>query len=275
VLVLGCSSLLSRVPTNVQFILHCLRVKEAQQDPLPQPPPPPEPDHVKDQANDHNAQANADDPDFDDPHAGQALLDRHIADARREADKSGEGKKGMMHSLRSAVRKAAPFKSDITAKEVLSKAAGKVDHAVYQSKAKDDGRADSYPAKLAGTSGHLVLERRPGREPILSFVPVSSPTDNRDVRGSVEDLVELKKLAMSNKRTALGLVGGVPLEGAGLEVRFKPRKLRKMDNIGKREGVDKYDETFEGEKHLFEHVGRRDQLFARLISMGSQKFETL
>ena len=203
-------------------------------------------------------------------------MERHTAGrAGGEGEGAGKGKKGMMSSLRAAVRKAAPFKADMTAKDALAKAAGKVDHAVYQSKAKDDGRAESYPAKLAGTSGHLVLERRPGREPVLSFVPVSSPTDHRDVRASVEDLVELKKLAVSNKRTALGLVGGVPLEGAGLEVRFKPRELRRMDGIGKGEGEEKFDETFRGETHSFEHVGRRDQLFARLISMGSQKFETL
>lgn len=256
--------------------MHCLRVKEAQLEPLPQPPQAPEPDDVKNQADDLNARRNAADPDFDDPGAGvPAAGPAHDRDRDRDDAKDGKRKKGVMHSLRSAVRKAGPFKADGTAKDALAAVAGKVDHAVYQSKAEDEGRDDSYPAKLDGTSGHLVLERRAGREAVLTFIPVSSPTDARTLRASVEDMVELKKSAVSSKRTVLGIVGGLALDGAGLEVRFKAGRLRGRDGLGKGDGEDKFDETFEGEVHAFEHVARRDQLFARLISIGSQKFETV
>jgi hypothetical protein len=74
-------------------------------------------------------------------------------------------------------------------------------------------------------------------------------------------------------RAVLGWAASVSLAGAGLDLRFKQPQQRMTDGLGK--GEDPHEETHEGAVWSFSHVGRRDQLFARLISIGDQKWESL
>ncbi len=279
------NSIFSQVPTNAQFVLHCLRVKEAQFDPLPLPPPPPTPGHVKEEVNATGLGADAadelDNPDHsnvDSPEEGET----HDATDENE-DTSGvvskavkPVKKGILSGLRATAKKAATFKADVTIQGTKAKVGNKVDRMLYQSRAKDDGTPESYPAKMDGTSGHLIIDHRPDLpEPTLSFIPLRSPTEKRTFHENINDLVEIKKSGVFIGRAVLGWASGVQLEGAGLETRFKPAHLRRVDGLGQGEGSEKHDETFEGSVHTFSHVGRRDQLFARLISIGTQKFESV
>ena len=64
-------------------------------------------------------------------------------------------------------------------------------------------------------------------------------------------------------RMALGWVSGAEVEGLGLTIRFKTAQEQM--------GGDK----FEGETMHFARVGRREQLFVRLVSMGRQRWELL
>lgn len=53
-----------------------------------------------------------------------------------------------------------------------------------------------------------------------------------------------------------------------MEMRFKKAEERVVDQAVK-------GERYEGEGFTFEHVARRDQLFARLASVGGQQWESL
>jgi hypothetical protein len=68
-------------------------------------------------------------------------------------------------------------------------------------------------------------------------------------------------------RMALGWVSGADVEGLGLEVRFKSVQQQLVEATG---GPKQ-----EGEFMEFSSVGRREQLFVRLISMGRQRWEVL
>lgn len=57
-------------------------------------------------------------------------------------------------------------------------------------------------------------------------------------------------------------------------MRFKPHEQRVADTLGG--GLKPHDEDHEGDVHVFSHVGRRDQLFARLLSINKdQQWEML
>lgn len=91
----------------------------------------------------------------------------------------------------------------------------------------------------------------------------------------LHDLVELKKLGVSAKRAVLGKIANIDMEGKGLELRFKtPAERADSETYGT--GRHKYEERFEGRIMTLEQVHRRDELFARLISLPvSTRWETL
>ena len=68
---------------------------------------------------------------------------------------------------------------------------------------------------------------------------------------------------MSLSRLALGWASGAEVEGLGLTIRFKTVE---QQHAGERE---------EGTTMHFTQVGRREQLFVRLVSMGRQRWEVL
>ncbi len=64
-------------------------------------------------------------------------------------------------------------------------------------------------------------------------------------------------------RLALGWASGADVEGLGLTIRFK--------TVEQQIAGDKVD----GTTMHFTRVGRREQLFVRLVSMGRQRWEVL
>jgi hypothetical protein len=72
---------------------------------------------------------------------------------------------------------------------------------------------------------------------------------------------------VSMPRIALGWASGAEVEGLGLELRFKDT----AQQMAEAAGGDKVD----GERMKFTRVGRREQLFVRLVSMGRQRWEVL
>jgi len=68
-------------------------------------------------------------------------------------------------------------------------------------------------------------------------------------------------------RMALGWVSGADVEGLGLTIRFKDVTQQLAESMGA--------DSVEGKTLHFTRVGRREQLFVRLISMGRQRWEVL
>jgi hypothetical protein len=139
----------------------------------------------------------------------------------------------------------------------------------------------AYPAKLDGTSGHIIIENRNEilTQPQISFVPLTGKTPKFVY--PIDDIVEIKKVRrsalvikadhfqahVSMPRMALGWASGADVEGLGLTLRFKD-SVQQLIEANDGEKVD-------GESLNFTRVGRREQLFVRLVSMGRQRWETL
>ena len=68
-------------------------------------------------------------------------------------------------------------------------------------------------------------------------------------------------------RIALGWASGAEVDGLGLTLRFKDVNQQMAEAAGS--------EKIEGQTMHFTRVGRREQLFVRLISMGRQRWELL
>lgn len=150
----------------------------------------------------------------------------------------------------------------------------KIDQTFIRSKAKDDGSFDAYPAKLNNNSGYLTIEHRPGEPALLTFYPLKKP-DTPSFKQEVADLVEIKKVGVWVGRAVLGWAAAIQLEGRGLVMRFKSPIERAQDSFGEGHSTDKHEEDHEGQVYTFSRVERRDQLFARLIAVGEQRWETL
>lgn len=132
----------------------------------------------------------------------------------------------------------------------------------------------AFPCKFDGTSGHVNLEVRQGDAPTINFAPLKSSTSVHFPIETLDDLVELKKLGVSAKRALLGKVANIDMEGKGLQMRFKSKQERHRDTFGLE--PDRYREDVEGRIMTLEQVHRRDELFARLVSIpGSTRWESL
>lgn len=104
--------------------------------------------------------------------------------------------------------------------DAISQVGTRVDRFFYQSRAKDPGTPEcelctscqplepiltllcsptAFPAKLDGTSGHLIITYGPQSPPTLSFVPLKSPFEKPSFDKPVADLVEVKKRGVSFK----------------------------------------------------------------------------
>jgi hypothetical protein len=147
----------------------------------------------------------------------------------------------------------------------------------------------AYPAKLDGTSGRIIIEGRNEllAEAQISFVPLTGKQP-KFVR-PINDIVEIKKVRLrvapgilfvlrgrkliplqahvTMPRMALGWASGADVEGLGLTIRFKDSAQQLVEANG--------GESVDGETLHFKRVGRREQLFVRLVSMGRQRWETL
>jgi hypothetical protein len=133
--------------------------------------------------------------------------------------------------------------------------------------------AAAFPAKLHGKSGHLQVRHEPGQVATLAFVPIRQLNEQPVFSKPIDDLVEVKKRGIFIGRAVLGWAAAVNLEGMGLELRFKDHYERATETLGV--GEAPHEEMHEGEYWAFSHVGRRDQLFTRLLSIGSQRWDSL
>jgi hypothetical protein len=142
----------------------------------------------------------------------------------------------------------------------------------------------AYPAKLDGTSGRIIIEGRNEllAEAQISFVPLTGKQP-KFVR-PINDIVEIKKVCVAPwslfvrpgsmlmllqahvtmPRMALGWASGADVEGLGLTLRFKDSAQQLVEANG--------GESVDGETMHFKRVGRREQLFVRLVSMGRQRW---
>ncbi|WVQ99136.1 hypothetical protein IAU59_006268 [Kwoniella sp. CBS 9459] len=282
------NSILSGVPTDAQLTLHLLRVAEALNAPLPRPPPPPLKGTPKEAIKDTTpATVTAE----DDAEVLEAEQEGGITEVATKA--KHKTKAHILGAFKAAGKKMAGFhgdvavdgtkkqarinetdssqtsenEKDLTTKEKIG---SKVDKLFFQGHIKDSGGEESYPCKLDGTSGHLILENRSDiiKEPRITFVPVSGKSEHFVL--PIDDIVEIKKSHVSMPRMALGWASGAEVEGLGLTVRFKPVAQQIKDAQG-----GKKSEKSEGKTLHFTRVGRREQLFVRLVSMGVQRWEVL
>lgn len=288
------NSILSGVPTDNQVVLHLLRQSEKVYRPLP-----PAPKWPADGSVQSDIQVDSIDPTSVDSDAAHAEAGIHPDAADGEGtpeDEQTKEKAGLtrkagvkaLSGLRGVAKKAATFRGDveITApvkpekaqddRTLQQKAVDKVDQVFIKSKAKDEGSVDAYPAKLNNNSGYLTIEHSPssGAPATLTFYSLKKP-DAPSFKQPVGDLVEIKKVGVWVGRAVLGWAAAVQLEGRGLVMRFKSAELREHDTFAEGHGDEKHDEMHEGEVYTFTQVERRDQLFARLLAVGGQKWELL
>ncbi|KGB74623.2 hypothetical protein CNBG_0461 [Cryptococcus deuterogattii R265] len=259
------NSILSRVPTDTQLTLHLLRVTEALGKPLPRPPPPPLSGTPKEAIKDTTpATVTAE----DDAEVLQAEQEGGTAEVA--AKTKHKTKSHIAGVFKSAGKHMAGFRGDVMVDGARKQIGDKVDKVLFRGNIKDDGSIDSYPAKLNGTSGHIIIDSRNEgiSMPTISFVPVSG-TKAQFVR-PIDDIVEIKKSHVSMPRMALGWASGADVEGLGLTIRFKTG-VQQAKEFAAGPDAPKDD----GETMHFRRVGRREGLFTRLISIGRQRWEVL
>lgn len=136
----------------------------------------------------------------------------------------------------------------------------------------------AFPAKFNGTSGHLIVKHSPAlAKSTLSFTPLKASLQHPEFEYEIEDLVELKKRGVWIGRSVLGWAASINLEGMGLDLRFKPLEQRMAEKAhgGLGEGDKPHEEHVEGETLGFSHVGRRDELFRRLMGISNARWEVL
>lgn len=259
------NSILSRVPTDTQLTLHLLRVTEALGKPLPRPPPPPLSGTPKEAIKDTTPAAVTADDDAEVLEAAQEGATAEVAAKTKHKTKSH-----ITGVFKSAGKHMAGFRGDVKVDGARKQIGDKVDKVLFRGNIKDDGNIDSYPAKLNGTSGHIIIDSREEgiSMPTISFVPVSG-TKAHFVR-PVDDIVEIKKSHVSMPRMALGWASGADVEGLGLTIRFKSG-VQQAKEFAAGPDAPKDD----GETMHFRRVGRREGLFTRLISIGRQRWEVL
>ncbi|ORX36894.1 hypothetical protein BD324DRAFT_627598 [Kockovaella imperatae] len=255
------NSILSGVPTDQQLTLHLLRVAEALQTPLPRPPPPPLKGTPKEAIKETT-------PASMDPEEEAVLLEADKDSGMKPAEKAKvKTKSHIITAFQKAGKKLAGFHGDVSVDGAKKQIGTTIDKYLFRGLVKDNKTLASYPAKLEGDSGHIILEgvSETLKSPQISFVPLTGSKPKFVL--PVDDIVEMKKSHVSMPRIALGWASGADVEGLGLTLRFKDVQQQIIEAQG--------GEKAEGKTLHFTRVGRREQLFVRLISMGRQRWETL
>lgn len=111
----------------------------------------------------------------------------------------------------------------------------------------------------------------------ISFIPLKASFQHPTFEYPIEDLVEMKKHGVWIGRTVLGWAASINLEGMGMEMRFKKLEQRWAEKAqgGIGEGDKPHEELSSGETLSFSHVGRRDELFRRLLGISNARWEVL
>ncbi|KAK4684455.1 hypothetical protein P7C73_g5722, partial [Tremellales sp. Uapishka_1] len=256
------NSILSGVPTDAQLTLHVLRVAEVLNAPLPRPPNAPLEGTPKEAIKDSSpANMNED----DDAAIDAAEEEGGVKEVATKA--KHKTKEKLMGAFKGVSKRMAAIGGDVSVDGKEKNIGTRLDKMLFKGFTKDDGSAYEYPARLDGVSGHIVLESRSGhlQAPRVSFVPTAGRKDN--LVWQIDDIIELKKSSVGMTRLALGWVSGADVEGLGLEIRVKTVAQQTLEAAGA--------PSVEGETLEFTRVGRREQLFVRLISMGTQRWEVL
>ncbi|KAK4686220.1 hypothetical protein P7C73_g3921, partial [Tremellales sp. Uapishka_1] len=256
------NSILSGVPSDAQLTLHVLRVAEALNAPLPNAPPAPLEGTPKAAIKDSTpATVTAD----DEAEIEEAEEQGGMVEVATKAKHQTKSK--VIGAFKGVSRKLAGFHGDVSVDGKEKNIGTKLDKLLFKGFTKDEGTNYSYPARLDSTSGHIILESKNDRllSPQIAFVPVAGK-EERFVR-AIDDIVEIKKSHVGMARLALGWASGSDVEGLGLEIRFKTVQQQQAEATGA--------ESIDGETLEFTRVGRREQLFVRLVSMGRQRWEVL
>ncbi|BGP38891.1 hypothetical protein JCM10449v2_002829 [Rhodotorula kratochvilovae] len=291
------NTLLSKVPTNAQVVLHVVRVAERAYTPFPLPPAAPTAEHMKDAVQSGGFDADEMGADgFSAENGNQHSVEAGgLANVTDEDDEHPEGesnptakdkiahhsKSKIVGAFKKVAKKAAVFRGDVhvEGEPLKQKVGNKVDRMMHHSRAKDEMTPYSFPAKFNGTSGHLIVRHSPsapGRS-TLSFTPLKASFQHSTFEKDIEDLVELKKHGVWIGRSVLGWAASINLEGMGLDLRFKPLEQRWAEKAhgGLGEGDKPAEEVTSGETLSFSHVGRRDELFRRLLGISNARWEVL
>lgn len=148
------NSILSGVPTDVQLVMHLLRVSEARYQPIPSPPAPPTSKHL---------QKELEKTSMDSESVHDTETDPELVEGGEEDDGLGEkvvkkGKGKILGGLKAIAAKVSTFRGDVrdTNEDLAAgegdaegekegkreKVGGIIDRVFYQSSAVDDGTAD-------------------------------------------------------------------------------------------------------------------------------------
>ncbi|GAA5955708.1 hypothetical protein JCM8115_006830 [Rhodotorula mucilaginosa] len=288
------NTLFSHVPTNAQVVLHIIRVAERHYTPFPLPPAPPTAQDMKEavqsggfdedemgaagysagDTNQHSVEAG--------PLANQTLdEDEAEGDGNSTQGKKASGHGKIVGAFRKVAKKAAVFRGDVHVEgepTTKQKVGNKIDRLLHHSRAKDEMTPYSFPAKYDGTSGHLIVKHSPAlAQSTISFIPLKASFQHPTFEYPIEDLVEMKKHGVWIGRTVLGWAASINLEGMGMEMRFKKLEQRWAEKAqgGIGEGDKPHEELSSGETLSFSHVGRRDELFRRLLGISNARWEVL
>ncbi|CED85520.1 Protein of unknown function DUF3292 [Phaffia rhodozyma] len=294
------NSILSGVPTNVQLTMYLLRQRELARNPLPRPPHPVTSPEAQKQLNDTSLISEAHEENSVSS-VGSGTETHLVGDGKHDENQSERGKK--MKS------KVVEVGQKISAKAALFRGHGKVavlpDGEIPGSKSsdeekkslrtrlskflvdrdtlKDEGSIWAYPASYNKTNGHLIIEstdETPTTDATIIFVPNRSQKPT--VTFPIADVAEIKKGGVGLPRSILGWAAGMDLGGTGLEFRVKKHEAIYqgkeiapgvyVDNVY---FEDEAESEMDGEVYQFEKVGRRDQIFIRILSLAEQNWETL
>lgn len=214
------SSILHHVPTDAQLTLHLLRERERLANPIPRPPPPVTSTAAQRKLNDTspltdaNEQATASSVgDGDEVHL--------VGDGELDPEEGGKAKGKVLGKLGEIGKKVAGKGATFRGKgkvEVLPEGNKKQKRTTKEKfsafllrrgELKDEGDMWSYPARLAGKTGYIIIdtdEGQPIEEATILFVPKGSDEPTREFL--LKDVAELKKGGVGLPRSVLGWAAG-------------------------------------------------------------------
>ncbi|KAL7410308.1 hypothetical protein BDY24DRAFT_400112 [Mrakia frigida] len=286
------NSIFSHVPTEAQLTLHLLRERERADNPLPRPPTSATSVEAQKKLNDTSPMSNAHEQDTTSS-VGDGDESHLVGDGDHDEEGKGPSKlKSTMVGLgKKLAAKGATFRGAGKV-EVLPEGVKKPKRStktklsafiLNRQELKDDGSIWAYPARLSGKTGHIVIDKDdddPITEADVLFVPKDSDEPSKSFK--IGEIAELKKGGVGLPRSVLGWAAGMELGGTSLEVRIK-RSTTYRQGYETRPNVFVTNVYFEeegeeeegGEVIQFERIGRRDQLFLRLLAGSPSQWETL
>ncbi|GAA5981995.1 hypothetical protein JCM11641_006826 [Rhodosporidiobolus odoratus] len=290
------NSILSKVSTNAQVVLHVVRVAERAYTSSPLLLSAPTAKYMEQavQPNGFDADemgADGYSAETSDQHSvgAGALANKHAGEEDDEDVNSPSTKEKLEHkskgkivgAFKKVAKKAAVFRCDVhvEGETTKQKVRHKIDRFFYQSRAKEEetpycSSVSAVPSSSILMSLPYLVTAFPAK---VAFVPLKANWAHPTFEKPIEDLVKLKKRGVWMGRTLLGYAASINFEGMGLDLRFKALEQRYAEKAhgGLGEGDKPHQEVTEGETYGFSHVGRRDELFRRLLGISNARWEVL